>query len=403
MTARTCLLVTLFAALPASAGDWPQWRGANRDAKVAGFDAPEAWPKELAKKWSVTVGDGVATPALVGEKLYVFALESGNEVLRCLDATTGKEIWQEKSPSARISGPAQGFQGPRCSPAVSDGKVVTLGVHGPLVCRDAATGKELWHKNDYSETLPRFYTSSSPLIADGVCIVQLGGDRSGAIVAYDLATGKQKWKWTEEGTGYASPELLTAGDTKMVVAETSGNVVGLTAADGKFLWKTPIKGQGRSYYACTPVVDGQTVIASISGGGTRSVKVEKEGDGFTGKEQWAVKDQACQFNTPVIKDGFVYGISDKDVLFCLDEKTGETAWTSPIRGKRGYGSVVDAGKVLFALTPAGDLTVFEPNAKEFKKLASFKVADGDTYAYPVIADKRVFIKDKNSVTLWAIE
>src|SRR5438309_8640460 len=76
--------------------DWPQWRGANRDAKVAGFDAPKAWPNSLTKKWKVPVGDGVATPALVGDKLYVFAFENGNEVLRCLDAGTGKELWQDK-------------------------------------------------------------------------------------------------------------------------------------------------------------------------------------------------------------------------------------------------------------------------------------------------------------------
>ena len=64
---------------------------------------------------------------------------------------------------------------------------------------------------------------------------------------------------------------------------------------------------------------------------------------------------------------------------------------------------MDAGSVLFALTPPGELIVFEPSDKEFKKVASYKVADADAYAYPVIAGKRVFIKDKDAVTLWEIE
>jgi len=68
------------------AQDWPQWRGSNRDAKATDFKAPKTWPKELTKKWKVTVGDGVATPALVGDRLYVFSREDGNEVTRCLSA-----------------------------------------------------------------------------------------------------------------------------------------------------------------------------------------------------------------------------------------------------------------------------------------------------------------------------
>src|SRR5262245_25079975 len=88
--------IMLLSANGVWAQDWPQWRGPNRDAKVKGFNAPKTWPKELTQKWKVTVGDGVATPALVGDKLYVFTREGGNEVLRCLDAATGKELWQDK-------------------------------------------------------------------------------------------------------------------------------------------------------------------------------------------------------------------------------------------------------------------------------------------------------------------
>ena len=130
----------------------------------AGVQAPATWPEKLAKKWSVSVGDGVATPALVGDKLFVFARQDGNEVMRCLDAATGKEVWQDKYAAEGVGGPASGFPGPRSSPAVADGKVVTLGVHGMVSCLDAATGKVLWRKNDFEGSEPRFATSSSPMI-----------------------------------------------------------------------------------------------------------------------------------------------------------------------------------------------------------------------------------------------
>src|SRR6516164_7560969 len=114
--------VMLLSASCAFAQDWPQWRGPGRDARAAGFNAPKTWPKALTQKWKINVGDGVATPALVGGKLYVFGRENGNEVIRCVDAATGKEIWQDRYEAEGATGPASGFSGPRSSPTVADGK-----------------------------------------------------------------------------------------------------------------------------------------------------------------------------------------------------------------------------------------------------------------------------------------
>lgn len=391
-------------SLTALAGDWPQWRGANRDARAVGFDAPKTWPKELTKKWSVSVGDGVATPALVGDKLYVFARQGGSEVTRCLDAATGKELWIDKYDAKGITGPAAGrFGGPRASPAVADGKVVTLGVHGVVSCLDAADGKKLW-RNDTFKGVPKFFTSSSPIIVDNVAVVQLGSEGKGAIVAYELADGKKKWEWTGDGTAYASPAPLTVGDTKMIVAETAKKVVGVSQADGKLLWETAFApSEQRDYNSVCPLVEGQTVFCLGKGRGTRAVKVEKQGETFTAKESWSTKDNPVIYNTPVVKNGLIFGLSASDNLYCMKAEDGKTLWTHSMRGGKGYGSIVDAGPVLLALTPAGRLIVFEPSDKEFKEVASYKVADGDTYAYPIVTGNRIFIKDRDSVTLWVIE
>jgi outer membrane protein assembly factor BamB len=395
-----CLV--LLGAAGARAQDWPQWRGPNRDGKATGFTAPKSWPKELTEKWKVTVGDGVATPALVGDKLYVFTREGGNEVIRCLNVADGKEVWKEKYESAGFAGADGSFVGPRSSPAVADGKVVTLGSIGILSCFDAASGKRLWQKNDFKGSLPRFHVSSSPIIVDGLCVAQLGAGRTGGIVAYDLASGDEKWKWIGDGAGYASPVLLTLGGSKVIVAETDGNIVALAAADGKQLWKTAFKVQ---YNACTPVLDGQTVIYSGEGGGTYAVKLEKKGDDVATKEVWKRPEAGMQFNTPVVKNGLIFGISANDSLFCLSAETGKTAWKTAYRGggRPGYGSVVDAGTVLVALNPSGQLLVFEPTDKEYKELAKYKVAKGETYAYPIASGNRIFVKDRDSLTLFTIE
>ena len=251
--------VVLFGASCVFAQDWPQWRGANRDGKVTGFTAPDTWPKALAEKWKTTVGSGDATPALVGDRLYVFTRQGEDEVILCLDAGTGKEIWRDKYAVKAISGPdSRVHAGPRSSPAVAEGKVVTLGVTGVVSCVDAASGKALW-RNDQYKAVPQFHTATSPIIVDGMAVVQLGGPGKGTIVAFDLASGDAKWKWEGDGPGFSSPVLMTLEGTKQIVTMTDKSVVGLATADGKLLWQVPFAPAGRmAYNAATPIVDGQT-------------------------------------------------------------------------------------------------------------------------------------------------
>lgn len=396
--------VAVAAANTLSAQDWPQWRGANRDAKAATFNPPKTWPKELAQSWKIRVGSGDATPALVNDRLYVFVRQDADEVTRCLDAATGKEIWADKYEVPAITGPdAAVHGGPRSSPTVANGKVFTLGVCGTVSCLDAATGKKLWRKDDFPGAWPRFHTAMSPIVIDSLCIVQLGKESEGAIVAYDLASGDSKWKWTGEGAAYASPVLLSAGTTRIIVTLTAKSIVGIGAADGKLLWQTSFVPQGRAYNAATPIVDGQTVIYCGQGRGAKAVKIEKQGDTFTARELWTNPDASVQFNSPILKNGLIFGLSDRGNFFCINAQTGKTAWTDSTGGRGGFGSIVDAGSVLLALTSKSQLTVFQPTEKEYSELANIKVADSQTYAYPVVAGNRIYVKDQDSVTLWTVQ
>ena len=399
--------VILFSASCVFAQDWPQWRGANRDGKVTGFTAPQTWPKALTQKWKVTVGSGDSTPALVGDKLYVFARQGEDEVTVCLNAADGKEVWKDKYATPSFSGPASRLHlGPRSSPAVADGKVVTLGANGVVSCLDAATGKVAWRKDSAKEGfpgLPTFHTGMSPLIVDKMAIVQLGSEGNGAILAYDLGTGEQKWKWAGEGPMYASPALLTAEGAKQVVTLTSKSIVGVGLTDGKLLWQVPFAPTGMSYNAATPIVDGQTIYVSGAGRGTKALKIEKKDAGFAATELWSNDKLAVQFNTPVLKDGLLFGLTDKGSFFCINAKDGKEAWTDSAKRSRGFAAVVDAGSVLLGLPDNSELVVFKPSDKEYSEVAKIKVADTATYAHPVIAGNKVFVKDQDAVALLTIE
>ncbi len=394
-------LLLLVLAAPAPAQDWPQWRGPNRDDKVSGFTPPKTWPQAFHQKWKVSVGQADATPALAGGKLYVFSRQGENEVLQCLDAATGKEIWSDKYEAEAPDGPAGQHPGPRSSPAVAEGKVITLGARGTLSCLDAAGGKLAWRKNDIPGW-PNFFTAMSPLVFNGLCIAQLGSKTNGALVAYNLSTGVEKWKWNGDGPAYASPVLMSTGDTRFIVAQTDKRVVAVNLADGKLAWETPFAPEGRNYNAATPIVDGQTIIYTGAGRGAIAVRLEKQGETFTATQLWANTGMSPRFCSPVLKDGLLFGLSDKAGFYCINATTGQTARSEPT-ARGGFGSILDAGSALIALTPKSQLIVFQPSDKTYTELASIKVADTPTYAQPVLAGDRLFIQDQDSVTLWMLD
>jgi outer membrane protein assembly factor BamB len=390
--------------LTAGADDWPQFRGPTRDNKVTGFTAPQTWPKALKQQWKVTVGDGVASPVLAGDKVYTFTRQGGDEVILCLDATTGKEVWKAGYPADAVQGMAAGgkgggekYTGPRSSPAVADGKVCTYGVGGMVFCVDAGSGKEVWKKD--TKAKPKFFTSSSPVAVDGKFIIHIGPEGRGQVTAYDPATGDEKWKCPTDGPAYGSPVPATIGGTKQVVLLTNQSLIGVGLADGKELWKTALS-VGR-YPTGTPVVDGNVVICSGS-----AFTIEKSGDAFKATPFWK-SQQPAQYNTPVLKDGILYGLmagtgKGSTKLYCQDAKTGKTLWEDT--ASRGEcGCVLDAGSVLLALSSDSNLIAFKPDGKEYSEMAKYKVADTPTWAMPIVTGNRVYVKDRDSLILWTIE
>jgi len=393
-----------FSAACATAQDWPQWRGPDRDGIVADFNTPEVWPPDLTVAWTATVGTGDATPALVGDRLYVFSRQGDDEVALCLNAADGSELWRNAYAAEPPTGASGRHPGPRSSAAVADGMMVTLGVRSVVSCLNTETGEVVWRGMPMGNTAPKFFTSMSPLITDGMVIVQLGSEDSGGMVALDLATGDEQWRWEGAGTAYASPALMTVGDTTQVVTLTSSSVAGISLADGSLLWEIPFVPEGRAYNAATPIIDGDTVIYTGAGRGTHRVRIVPGDDGFSVEPVWDNADVAVQYDTPVVQDGLLFGLSNSGNLFCLDAATGETKWIveeSIDRG--GFGPIVSTGDALFVLPSGGDLIAFAPTGDAYTELARMKVSDTPTYAHPVLSGNRIFIKGEDALTAWMLQ
>ncbi|MFP6583959.1 MAG: PQQ-binding-like beta-propeller repeat protein [Candidatus Hydrogenedentota bacterium] len=393
----TFLLVSAFNS---HAQDWPQWRGANHDGHVSGFIAPERWPDGLTKSWDVVVGSGDATPALVDGRLYTFSRQESKEITRCLNTENGVELWRNEYDSIEIKGGARSHSGPRSSPAVVHGKVVTIGVAGVLTCLNAESGEVVWRKDEFPGEYSDYYTSASPLIVENTCVAQLGGNKAGAIIAYNLDDGSEVWRWEGDPPAYASPTVLTVEGRNQIVALTDQNLVGISATDGKLLWQVPFPVPRMSTNSATPVVLGQTVIYSAQKRGVHAVRVEIVEDGYRATPLWSNEKLSTAFNTPVGFSNLLFGLSDRTHLYCLDAMTGAVLWTDEARHER-FGSIVYTESALFALPSNGVLTIYEPSGTHYSRLAQYPISDSPTYAHPVVSGDRVYIQDQNTVTAWA--
>lgn len=397
----TSVFLLSISLLASQAQDWPQWRGTNRDGKVTGFKAPQTWPQQLNQVWKVSVGVGDATPALVGNKLFVFTRQGDTEILQCLDASTGKQIWQSAGyPTVAVTGPPSSHPGPRSSPTVSDSKVITLGVAGDIACYDAATGKLIWRNEEYKGKVPQFFTGMSPIVSNGICVAHLGGPQTGQFVAFDLASGTIKWKVDGESPVYGSPVLVSADGTKQVVFQSPTKLISLNISDGKQLWElaTPV-GTGRVMNASSPVVDQNKIYHTGLNNGFNAIEIKKQGNSFIVNKLWTNPDFSTSFSTPTLKDGFLYALSNQGRLFCINASNGQTAWADQT-AYQNFGSIIDAGSVIVALSSNSNMVVLKPDGKAFSQIAMLKVSDNSIYAHPILSGNRIFIKDNESLTLY---
>src|SRR5450759_2864856 len=391
----------MISSLNSYSQDWPQWRGIGRDSKVTGFKAPSAWPTELKQEWKVTVGFGDATPVLTGNKIYLNTRQGNEEVVLCLEAATGKELWKYSYTAPAVTGPPASHPGPRSTPSVANGKIVSFGVSAILSCLDANTGKLIWKRENPTNVVPQFFTGMSPIIVDNLCIAHVGTKDNGEVIALDLNSGSEKWKWAGDGPAYASPSVMTIDGKKHLIVQTEKNLMALNLSDGKLIWQIATPIQQRFYNAASPYIDGQTIYYTGQGTGMKAIKVEKSGNEYVTKELWTNPTIGAKWNTPVLKDGFLYGFTDQKRIYCLNSTTGQTAWIDNAVNS-DFASIVDCGTVIIGLPSTANLIVFKPASTAYSEVIKYKVSETSVYSYPIVAGEKIYIKDAETLMMYKI-
>jgi outer membrane protein assembly factor BamB len=405
---RLTLILPLILASALQASEWPQWRGPNRDGKLADFHAPNALPKLLTKKWKTTVGIGHASPIFAAGRIFVFSRQQDREVVSSLNPANGAVLWSQSYSAPYKMNPAavKHGEGPKSTPLFDTGRLFTLGIGGILSSFDAATGTLIWRKDfsrQFARTSPVFGTAMSPVIDHGLLIAHVGGDSSGALTAFDPASGDVKWSWNADGPGYASPIVVELSGVRQVVTQTQKNIVGVDAKSGQLLWQIPFTTPYEQNIV-TPVLYANTLILSGLAKGVMAVAVSNAGGHWSTKEVWNNQDVSMYMSSPVLSGDFLFGFSHKSKgqFFCLDARTGAVKWTGdPRQGDNA--AIVASGDLLFLLKDDAELIVARAAAARFEPLRRYTVADSPTWAHLLVLDKGIVVKDLDSLTLWSLE
>jgi len=390
---------------PAGAGrdGWPQWRGNGRDG-AATFTAPRQWPAQLALTWKVDVGLGYAAPITVGNRVFAFSRQGEDEVMRALDATSGKTIWESKYNATFKPNPAATRThgtGPKSTPTYADGRLFTLGMSGIVTAFDAATGKQLWQK-PAPPVEPLYHTAMSPLVDRGLVIVHVGGHSNGALTAFDARTGDVKWSWNGDGPAYGSPIAVDLAGTRQIITMTQDNLVSVSAATGDLLWRRPYSVRS-TRNAVTPIVHNGLVIVSGLGMPITGFKALNKAGQWTTEDVWVNNDATMDMSTGVVAGNTLFGFSPRNSgqYFAIDASTGQTLWLSePRQGDNA--AIVRAGDLWLALDTQANLIVARANPKQFDVITRYDVADSATWAQPVLAGRRILIKDVSHVSLFTL-
>lgn len=384
---------------------WPQWRGPNRDGVSLSKGLLDTWPENGPPLvWQKRgLGNGFASVAVTGGKIYTQGNRGGTVELICLNAEDGQEVW-----SARVGGSSE----PTGTPTVDDDLVFVEDNDGNLLCVERETGREVWRKNfgrDFGAERPSWGFSESPLV-DGDRLICTPGARDAMLVSLKKETGEVIWACPSApegrghgGAGYSSPVLSNAGGVKQYVQLTGKGVIGVRANDGKLLWGYDQISNGTANIP-TPIVSGDLIFCSsgYDDGGSALLRIVGRGGEAVVQEVYRLDRRTFQnhHGGMILVDGYIYAGHGHNNGFpiCVELKSGKIMWGGRERGP-GTGSAAVAyadGDLIFRYQN-GTVALIEATPREYRLKSVFTPVhrERESWAHPVVADGKLYLREQD--------
>ena len=437
----------------ASADDWPQWQGPDRNAVSRERGLLKEWTKDgppLA--WKITgLGGGYSGPSIAAGRIFGMSNRGDDEVVWALSEKDGKELWVTRLGPALKQQAPQGKEGPACTPTVDGELLYVEGLGGDVACLQVKDGKVIWQrslKGDLGGRVPMWSYRESPLV-DGDKVICTPGAEDASLVALDKLTGKTIWKSQVPGSpgggpggpggpgggsggpggrggfgggrggsggsgaAYASAIAIDFSGERQYVQLTARALVGVAASDGKFLWRYDPPANRMAINCSTPVYrDGMVFAASAYGAGGGLVKLSKDANGgIKAEEVYSTRKMQNHHGGMILLDGCLYGANggnEGGFLVCLDFKTGNVLWDERDDAERRApkGSVALADGRLYYRTEKGTMLLIEPSPKQYIEHGRFDQPDRSqqpAWTHPVIANGKLYLRDQDVLLCYNVK
>jgi outer membrane protein assembly factor BamB len=413
------IFLLIYFVCTSAAQEWPDWRGIHRDGVWNEPGVVKKFPGDtIPLKWSVPCGPGYTGPTVAGGLVYLMdrmEKPEGQERVICVDAKTGKSVWSHAYPCRyeNVGYPA----GPRASVVIRDGKAWSLGTMGHIFCFNALTGDILWQRDlnrDYQIKMPIWGIAATPLLVGQKIILQIGGSNSASILALDKDSGKELWRTLDDAISYSAPILIQQAGKPVVVVWTAENLAGIDPETGSVYWKIPFPvkmGMGIS----TPVLYHDFLFVSCFYSGSLLVKLNKntvsaeKGWSRVGESERKTDALHCVINTPVLKDGYIYGVDSYGELRCLRLETGDRIWedlSAVTKNRWANIHFLEHGDQTWMFNEHGEMLITELSPRGLKIISRAKLIEpttgqlnrsgtGVTWSHPAFANRHVFIRNDN--------
>lgn len=434
----------------ARADDWPQWLGPQRDGVWREDGILDKFPQDGPKVlWRTPIGSGYAGPAVAGDRVYItdrvldegqknpangFAAgtTTGRERVLCLSEASGEVLWTHEYPCEyRIMYPS----GPRTTPLIADGKVYALGAMGDLRCLNAADGQLHWSRNfvkDYGAKVLQWGFTAHPLLDGDRLITLVGGDGSVA-VAFHKDTGKEIWRSLSSASiGYAPPVIGTVGARRQLIIWHSEAACGLEPESGKPLWEERTPRMKSDLSVSMPRLFGDRLFITSFYNSAMMLKLSTEKPAaevlWKGKSSSEQPDRTDTLHsimpTPIVKDGYIYGICSYGQLRCLKAETGERVWqTMEATRARVNGQMVPAdpkprsterwgnaflvpqGDRCLLFNEKGDLIIAHLSPAGYQEVDRARILEADNpmpgrpvvWSHPAFAHRKVLARNDHEI------
>lgn len=388
------VLAASLAAATANAENWPMFRGPRMDGASLETDVPREWDREKNVRWVAEVpGEGHASPIVWEDSVFVATAigDGADRMLLRFDARTGAELWRVAVVRSYDVESRHAENNYASSTPATDGERVFTSFYANGRARIAAhdfDGREVWSAEPVAYEGEHGY-NHTPCVWNGLAIVSIDQLKEAAIVAFDAATGAERWRIPTDNYSCSNvpprvvelagtPTLLTYGNTMTRAIDPATGAV-------RWSWAGPTE-----YCVAVPVVGDGVIVVCGGWPDRRTVALPIAGEGATREPVWETKKGSTYVPSPLHADGAFFVVNDGGIALCYDAKTGDVLWQERVGGKF-RASVLRVGDDLFATNEEGTTTVFKASREGFVRVAENRLEEF-CFATPAISGGRVFLR-----------